>query len=169
MRAACLPNDNVYRLPTDTEWSVAVGLGRESGSTPEEKNCKIKDVYPWGKEWPPPQGAGNFAGEESRIGNEPSTWRFIFGYNDGCPRTSPVGSFRANKFWLYDMAGNVWQWCEDRYSDTYNDRMEYRVLRGGSWVFDSSLSLLSSYREARDPDRRHDVNGFRCVAAESSR
>ena len=44
-----------YRLPTDAEWSVAVVLGKEKGNTPEEKQSGIKDVYPWGKEWPPPK------------------------------------------------------------------------------------------------------------------
>ena len=50
-----------YRLPTDAEWSVAVGLGKEKGNTPEAKSEGIKDVYPWGKEWPPPVGAGNYS------------------------------------------------------------------------------------------------------------
>ncbi len=49
-----------YRLPTDEEWSWAVGLPKEEGATPEEKDGKIKDHYPWGKQWPPPQGAGNY-------------------------------------------------------------------------------------------------------------
>jgi formylglycine-generating enzyme required for sulfatase activity len=47
-----------YRLPTDAEWSVAVGLGQEKGKTPNEKSQGIKDVYPWGKEWPPLWGRG---------------------------------------------------------------------------------------------------------------
>ena len=55
-----------YRLPTDAEWSAAVGLTNESGRTPKEKDSQLKDVYPWGTQWPPPPGAGNFAGEESK-------------------------------------------------------------------------------------------------------
>ena len=55
-----------YRLPTDAEWSVAVGLGKEKGNTPEAKDGGIKDVYPWGKEWPPPVGAGNYEWKPER-------------------------------------------------------------------------------------------------------
>jgi formylglycine-generating enzyme required for sulfatase activity len=90
-----------YRLPTDAEWSVAVGLGKEKGGTPEEKSEGIEDVYPWGKEWPPPKGVGNYA-QHLKVDN--------FKY------TSPAGSFAANKLGLHDMGGNVLEWCEDKYS-----------------------------------------------------
>ncbi|MCX6922938.1 MAG: SUMF1/EgtB/PvdO family nonheme iron enzyme [Verrucomicrobia bacterium] len=58
--AGLLSSSQSYRLPTDAEWSVAVGLQGESGSTPGDKDRKIKDVYPWGNQWPPPRGAGNY-------------------------------------------------------------------------------------------------------------
>ena len=103
-----------YRLPTDAEWSVAVGLGKEKGNTPEEKHRGIKDVYPWGKEWPPPVEAGNYY-KSLKV--------------DKFEYTSPVGSFAANKLGLHDMGGNVWEWCEDKYSPTSTRR----VLRGASW------------------------------------
>ena len=61
----------LYRLPTDAEWSIAVGLDHETGDTPKDKNEKIKGVYPWGTQWPPPQGAGNYSGEESMILKHP--------------------------------------------------------------------------------------------------
>ena len=148
-----------YRLPTDAEWSVAVGLAGESGSTPKEKYCKIKDVYPWGTSWPPPSGAGNYAGSEVRDGDWPSDWKTIEGYRDDYPHTSPVGSFTANQYGLYDMGGNVWQWCED----WYDGDQKYRVLRGASWDNVVSGDLLSSYRINRTPDYRNLNYGFRCV------
>ena len=133
-----------YRLPTDAEWSVAVGLGQEKGNSPKEKSQGIKDVYPWGKEWPPPKAAGNYS-KSLKVDN--------FEY------TSPVGSFASNKDGLHDMGGNVWEWCEDKYSPT----ISYRVLRGASWIGGDPVSLLSSYRSIRRPVGRYRSAGFRCV------
>jgi len=152
-----------YRLPTDAEWSMAVGLGPETGSTPAEKSRKVADVYPWGTQWPPPQGAGNYCGEEAKQGLLTS-WKVIDGYNDGYPRTSPVGSFAVNQFGLFDMGGNVWQWCED----LYQSDKEYRVLRGASWGLNDPDLLLSSYRIYDLPGNRFGINGFRCVVVVAS-
>jgi formylglycine-generating enzyme required for sulfatase activity len=160
--------DMYYRLPTDEEWSVAVGLSSEPGNTPGERDSKIK-LYPWGTQWPPPSGAGNYCGVESRIEKSPSGYfncPVIAGYNDGYPRTSPVGSFAPNKNGLYDMGGNVWQWCEDWY-DAGKSR---RVFRGGSWADASPDNLLASYRGVGTPAYGYIHVGFRCVLArESSR
>jgi Sulfatase-modifying factor enzyme 1/Trypsin-like peptidase domain len=160
--AGRLPQEALYRLPTDEEWSMGVGLGHEPGATPEEKDRKIA-MYPWGKQWPPPKGAGNYAGEEWRIGNEPSDRDTIEGYDDGWPRTSPVGAFAANPLGLYDMGCNVWQWCEDEWHAF--KRVQTRVLGGGSWVDADPGELLSSWRNANPPDTRIDCTGFRCVVA----
>ena len=152
------PNQS-YRLPTDAEWSVAVGLPPESGKTPEEKNGKIKEDFPWGEGWPPPPGSGNLAGSETRDDHWPADWNTIAGYQDDFPRTAPVGSFPQNQFGLYDMGGNVLQWCDD----WYNDTRQRRVLRGSSFNRQDANCLLSSYRESCPPKLRMVSCGFRCV------
>jgi formylglycine-generating enzyme required for sulfatase activity len=157
------PNQR-YRLPTDAEWSVAVSLEEAPGGTPQSKDRKIPDVYLWGTQWPPPRGAGNYGGTEARDANWPSNFSVIEGYNDGYARTSPVGSFAANKFGLCDMGGNVWQWCEDFYDGSSGAR----VLRGGSFLFEGPDYLLSSYRNRGVAGRRLDYCGFRCVVVVGS-
>ncbi|MFM8421862.1 MAG: SUMF1/EgtB/PvdO family nonheme iron enzyme [Verrucomicrobiota bacterium] len=157
-RAGTLPANRRYRLPTDLEWSAAVGLPREQGATPKERDSKIPDVYPWGTQWPPPRGAGNFADVTSRdrLG---ITSGFIQGYDDGFATTSPVGSFPATRIGIHDLAGNVWEWCED----WYDTDQKFRVLRGGSWYVGDPRDLLSSFRVGDEPDERGVNVGFRVV------
>jgi formylglycine-generating enzyme required for sulfatase activity len=137
-----------YRLPTDAERNAAVGLGQEKGNTPKEKDMGIKGVYPWGKEWPPPKGAGNYGGS-LKVDNH--------------KYTSPVGSFAANKLGIHDLGGNVWEWCEDWYDPAAK---EYRVMRGASWYLLHPGALLSSARLYGVPGvRDYGLLGFRCVLA----
>jgi hypothetical protein len=143
-RAGQLGERDEYRLPTDLEWSAAVDLVKETGATPAERDGKIPDVYPWGKEWPPPKNVGNYD-EELR--------RDIFDY------TSPVGSFPANRHGLHDLGGNVWEWCQD----SYDGQQDYRVLRGASWHSSKPHTLLSSARLFNSPGHRVDIVGFRIV------
>jgi len=135
---------------------------------PDEKSQKIADVYPWGTQWPPPAGAGNYAGEELRpalaAGKYSYIQNVIAGYNDGFVNTSPVGSFTANRFGLFDISGNVWQWCEDWYDKAKKER----VVRGGSWHNNDSGALLSSFRSRHAPEPRDDSYGIRCVLAPAS-
>ena len=100
--------------------------------------------YPWGESWPPPSGAGNYS---SSLGV------------DNYEYTSPVGSFAANPFGLYDMGGDVWQWCED----WYDSSQQYRVLRGAAWLSGGPGPLLSSYRPYISPGLRVTYIGFRVV------
>lgn len=160
-QAGVISEQQSYRLPTDAEWSQAVGLENETGSTPEEKNLKIKGVYPWGTEWPPPKGTGNFADETLK--KKSSTSTIIPGYDDGYAFTAPVGSFKANKYGLYDLAGNVWEWCED----WYDGEQKYRVLRGGAWGNGDQFSLLSSHRVSGTPGQRFSggVAGWRVAVS----
>ena len=123
-----------------------MGLCNESPGLPKDKDGKITGIYPWGTEWPPPRGAGNYA---------PSLKA------DDYPSQSPVGSFAPNHLGLYDLGGNVWQWCED-WCDT--DK-RFRVSRGGghgSFINDPD-SLLSSHRNRFLPEMRNDLLGFRLV------
>jgi len=138
-----------YRLPTDAEWSVAVGLPGEKGATPEEKHLKILNAYPWGAQWPPPKGAGNY-----RPDLKTDDFKF----------TSPAGSFSANKFGIFDLGGNVWEWCQDEYRPGNGPR----VLRGGSWADYERERMLTSRRRDVLPGYRHDRDGFRCVLSSSS-
>ena len=118
-----------YRLPTDREWSVAAGIGEyepASGATPESLSAKIKDVYPMGWQRPPIKRAGNYADEDcrKRIKSE----KTMEGYADGFA-TAPVMSFPPNELGIYDLEGNVWEWCED----WFNTQKKLHVLRGASW------------------------------------
>jgi formylglycine-generating enzyme required for sulfatase activity len=153
-----------YRLPTDEEWTLAVGVGK----------------YPWGNEFPPPARAGNYAGAEANTGAfKANNYAVIPNYNDGAERTAPVASYAANRFGFYDLSGNVWEWCEDWFRMSMNDPevqkiyrdngwddgggSKYRVLRGGSWDGNDSAFLLSSLRDCDAPARRFVIRGFRCV------
>jgi formylglycine-generating enzyme required for sulfatase activity len=159
-----------YRLPTDEEWSAAVGSGK----------------YPWGGVWPPPKGAGNYA-DKTFIASLPGkgwTNGELGNYDDDYARTSSVGTYSANRLGLYDMGGNVWQWCEDEYRASMNsaealkkhpilknekasDGTAFRVLRGGSWNGGVEIYLRSTCRDNIPPASRIDINGFRCVVVVS--
>ncbi len=163
--AGRLPADWRYRLPSDHEWSCAMGIGEreDAAKLPAEKSRKIGDVYPWGSQWPPPQGAGNYAGEEARAAVEAGKYHYltalISGFSDGFVETSPVGSFAPNRFGLFDMGGNVWQLC----ADWFDQDQKAHVRRGGSWSHSASENLLSSMRLASPPTLRYHDIGFRCV------
>jgi serine/threonine protein kinase/formylglycine-generating enzyme required for sulfatase activity len=149
-----------YRLPTDGEWSAAVGLANEPGAVPEDRDGKVRGLYPWGRSFPPPPGAGNYAGTESSAG-APEGWTVISGYRDPFPRTAPVTSLAPNPRGLCSVGGNVWEWCLDR----FNAPLPWRTLRGGSWATSRAEEMLSSSRRGYDPYFRSDDVGFRCVIA----
>ena len=90
---------------SDAEWSIAVGLEDERDGTPKEKDMQIKGVYPWGTQWPPPSGAGNYGDLtcQQKYPGMPN----IEGYVDGYAETAPVGSFKPNRYDLHDLGGNV--------------------------------------------------------------
>jgi formylglycine-generating enzyme required for sulfatase activity len=155
----------IYRLPTDAEWSKAVGLPREAGTTPEARDGKVRNEFPWGKQWPPPSGAGNYADKSARA-TERTRGGIIENYSDGFAQTSPVGSFKPNALGLYDLGGNVWEWCMEGYNGKAGTAVrDWGVLRGGSWATSKRTELQSSYRNVVDRNDRDVIYGFRCVLA----
>ena len=89
-------------------------------------------------------------------------------------RTCKVGSYEANPFGLYDVHGNVWEWCSDWYAEDYYgksppknpsgpDDGSFRVIRGGSW-FDGGRDCRAAYRNGGTPSYRGSDLGFRVAA-----
>ncbi len=154
-----------YRLPTDQEWSYAVGIGREEKWTKDTTPATVfrsETDFPWGNKWPPPKDSGNYS-DQSRKDKAPAkNSQYLDGYDDGFPSTSPVMSFKPNKFGIYDLGGNVWEWCEDWFDSAKIDR----VLRGSSWSHWERENLLSSFRDHHKPVERIGL-GFRVVAVEA--
>lgn len=162
-----LGGHQMYRLPRDAEWSIAVGDRK----------------YPWGDIWPPPANAGNYGDQAFASSLEGSGWSSLcLPENDGYSRTSPVGSFPANAYGLYDIGGNVWQWCMDWYQASMNrDEIlrqfqflrydgggtAWKVLRGASWDSDIPNHLISSFRFFDSPSGRTAHYGFRVVVVVS--
>ncbi len=151
-----------YRLPTDLEWSAAVGLPNESGTTPEARDGKISNEFPWGKQWPPPAGVGNYADKSAKR----ARGAVIENYNDGFAQTAPAGSFKPNGLGIFDLGGNVWEWCAEGYKgDVAGSGRDWGVLRGGSWATSKRTEMQSSYRNVVDRSERDVIYGFRCVLA----
>ena len=133
-----------YRLPTDLEWSAAVELGSEKGNTPAERSGKIEGRFPFGDKWPPSRNCANL---------DPSLKADPYDF------TCKVGKFPPNRLGLFDLSGNVWEWCDDQ----FDKKGKNRVLRGGSWHTPSEEMCLSSFRLSDSPGHRLDIIGFRCV------
>lgn len=161
-RAGLLPESEVYRLPTDREWSAMAHLSKEEGATPQERHLRQETIYPWGEESPVPEGAGNYPDltASERMGTAEVT-----GYEDGFAATAPVGRFQPTADGLYDLGGNTWEWTATPFSPDDGQP----AVRGGGWWADTPddewKSLLASFRrsdvEATETDA-WDV-GFRVV------
>ena len=155
-----------YRLPTDAEWSAAVGsVGK----------------YPWGNAWPPPVGAGNYFGKEGPKSWPGSGWNTAYDYDDGAEKTARVAQYDENRFGFFDLGGNVWELCEDLSTASKNDAdtfveirafkneedshgTQFQVVRSSSWLNSAEVDLRSSYRYYDQlPAERHVSKGFRLV------
>ena len=148
---------HAYRLPTDLEWSEMAGLPPESGTTPKEREHSFSAEFPWGSQWPPTPGTGNFADE---TGSAVFGKYKIPGFNDGFVYTAPVGSFPATKNKLFDVSGNIWEWVGDTYGD---EAGTLGVVRGGAWDSYEQGVLRGSYRNAVNPADRSEQYGFRYI------
>jgi len=147
-----------YRLPTDREWSEAVGIGEEELiDTPEQLSEKVTGRYPWGNFWPPLHNSENYA--DRTYATKYAKAPIIEGYDDGYIVTAPVMRFLPNQLGLYDLGGNVGEWCSDSWNPTSSDG----VFRGGSWRRAKQQELLSSRRNRWTPNGRGISTGFRVV------
>jgi eukaryotic-like serine/threonine-protein kinase len=165
--------DDEYRLPTDEEWSRAVSLPLERGSTPAERSGRIRGIYPWGFEWPPPNGMVNLAGLDSvRAAGLDSV---IPGYSDGFPFTAPVTAFPASDRGIFSLGGNVSEWVDTDFGavsappsspDQPTPKpVPLGTVRGANWRTSSAEEALSSTRMAVPPDAHRITIGFRVVVA----
>ena len=160
-----------YRLPTDEEWSMAVGIGhqenRRKDSTPGSLRFGVKDEYPWGGHFPPKtkDKAGNYH-DISCAEKFKTTPKLVESkledYDDGFATTAPVMSFKPNKLGLYDLGGNVDEWVEDWYETSQKEH----TTRGMNWISaggNMHQETLSSFRGHYAPDKHENTTGFRVV------
>ncbi|MBW4641987.1 MAG: SUMF1/EgtB/PvdO family nonheme iron enzyme [Goleter apudmare HA4340-LM2] len=140
-----------YRLPSEAEWEYACRAGT---TTPFHFGATITTDL------------ANYDGNFTYAAAPKGQYR---------QQTTPGGTFPPNAFGLYDMHGNVWEWCQDHYHDNYNgaptdgrawvndnDNQSLRLLRGGSW-FNFPVLCRSALRVRTSPGFRDDDVGFRVV------
>ena len=130
-----------YRLPSEAEWEYACRAGSSTpfhfGESLDATRANFDGAHPYGK------------GEKGPARQ----------------RTVKVGSFKPNEWGLYDMHGNVWEWCADAYRKTPSSpprAIVERVIRGGSW-FDPAVLCRSAYRSFDEPSLCSPNLGFRVV------
>ncbi len=163
------PQDKAQHPVVNVSWQAAVAYCESVGKRlPTEAEWEyaarggLKDkTFPWGDE-PVDKTRANYLGSETKA-------------------TTPVGSYPANGYGLFDMAGNVWEFMADEWApysaadqndpvaggnlfvdDSFRDVTTRRVIRGGSWG-GAPLNLRVTYRDSHPPDGSKSFVGFRCA------
>lgn len=143
----------MFRLPSEAEWEYASRGGRDIAKYPwggpyvrNARGCALANFKP---------GRGNY-------------------YDDGFQYTNPVGAYFPNDYGLYDMAGNVSEWCEDAYAENsvplvwdlnpiyYDENEPRKIIRGGSWK-DIAYYIETGTRDFEYQDSARSFIGFRCA------
>jgi formylglycine-generating enzyme required for sulfatase activity len=156
-----------YRLPTEAEWEYACRAGTTTRFHPGDEDRDLK-------------GYANLADQslKAKLDAKVHAKKAFVDWDDKHPFTAPVGSYKPNAWGLYDVHGNVWEWCHDWYQkDYYKDSPKKdpsgpafgltRVLRGGAW-FDSPGNCRAATRTDLTPAGRGDSSGFRVVRVAST-
>lgn len=147
-----------YRLLTDTEWSLLVGLQEKPEVAPNLQPPSTGHFH-WGTR-PVAKDVGNFCDEafgKKYRNSYDGPWLKI---NDGHATTAPVASYPADANGLYDLSGNVWEWVDGWYDPPKNT---LRIVRGGAFRTAGDKRLMASFR-GPDPYNVHlDSVGFRIV------
>ena len=149
--------DRAYRLASESEWEYAA-------------RAETRAPRYWGDDAGDACGYANVHDRKSKSVNGFS-WTH-HECDDGYAKTAPVGSFRANAFGLHDMLGNVWEWVEDCWNESYAEApgdggeawttgdCRRRVLRGGAW-YDRPRNVRAADRFWNGSGNRGNVVGFR--------
>lgn len=160
--------DAVYRLPTDEEWSRAVGLPLERGSDPAERSGRIHGIFPWGFDWPPPDHVDNFA--DATGAKHAGLDNVIPDYDDKIAFAANVTALPPNERGICGLAGNVSEWVDTDFTKTapaagpgQESKKPMGTVRGGNWRSFSQEELLASTRTPVEPDQRRNTIGFRIV------
>ncbi|MDZ4816192.1 MAG: formylglycine-generating enzyme family protein [Verrucomicrobiota bacterium] len=161
-----LASNQKYRLPTEAEWILATGLeGEALKKFPVIQEGQLKSA------------SGNYAGVESKEGNVPETWDFLKNYTDGFRETASVGSFLPNALGVYDLTGNVWEWCldsaekirdvqvrgEPKDAPKKSEKIMLHAQRGGGWATSNLGSMPLDTRKLEVEDARRCDLGFRIL------